>query len=219
MDLELVYENPTGRRRTASGRFAKGSTRARTTRRSPARSTAAPARRRRRAAVTVSRRRTRRNPAAGIGNLVNNAAGGAVGFAGATFLAGLLKSRLPLPASIPPQVAQAVLAAAVGWGIDMGLRKFAPKMRTAAQVGSALAVVAPLARQFNVPGFAGLGAGDDLTEADLALLDLPLNGLGAGPGWGYPLLGSPDLTFVADPTTAADTWSDQVQAYSQAFDY
>lgn len=219
MDLELVYDNPTARRRTANGRFAKGSTRARTARRSPARSTAAPARRRR-AAVTVSRRRrTRRNPAGGIGNLVNNAAGGAVGFAGATFLAGILKSKLPLPAAIPPQVAQAVLAAAVGFGIDMGLKKFAPKMRTAAQVGSALAVVAPLARQFNVPGFAGLGAGDELTEADLALLDLPLNGLGAGPGWGYPLLGAPDLTFVANPTTAADTWGDQVAAYSQAFNY
>ena len=152
-----------------------------------------------------------------FGNLLNNAAGGAVGFAGSTFLAGLLKSKLPLPAAVPPQVAQAVLAAVVGFGLDMGLKKFAPKMRTAAQVGSALAVVAPLARQFNVPGFAGLGA-DDLTEADLALLDIPLQGLGAG-NWGYPLLGAPDLTFVADPVTAADTWSDQVAAFSQAFNY
>jgi hypothetical protein len=217
MDLELVYDNPTARRRTANGRFVKGSTRTRSTRRSPARSTAAPARRRRRAAVTTTRRRIRRNPAGGIGNLLNNAAGGAVGFAGSTFLAGLLKSKLPLPAAVPPQVAQAVLAAVVGFGLDVGLKKFAPKMRTAAQVGSALAVVAPLARQFNVPGFAGLGA-DDLTEADLALLDIPLQGLGAG-NWGYPLLGAPDMTFVADPVTAADTWSDQVAAFSQAFNY
>lgn len=218
MDLELVYDNPTTRRRAAGGRFAKATPR----RRSPAaRSTSRPAapRRRRRAAVTTTtrRRRVRRNPSAGIANLLQNAAGGALGFAGSTVLAGLVKSRLPLPASIPPQVVQAVLAAAAGFGIDYAAKRFMPKIRTAAQVGSALAVVAPLARQFSVPGFAGLGV-DELTEADLSLLDIPLNGLGA---WGYPLRGlnGPDVTFEADPITAADTWADTTAAYSQAFNY
>ena len=159
----------------------------------------------------------RRNPSAGIGNLLNNAAGGALGFAGSTILAGLVKSKVPLPAAIPPGIAQAALAAAAGFGIDFALKKFMPKMRTAAQVGSALAVVAPLARQFSVPGFAGLGD-DDLSESDLSLLDIPLNGLGQ---WGYPVqqLNGPDVTFVEDPVNASDTWADQVASYSQAFSY
>lgn len=218
MDLELVHDNPTARRRSSGGRFVKSTATRR--RRAPAARTAArPATRRRRApaAVTTRRRRVRRNPTAGIGNLLNNAAGGALGFAGSTVLAGLVKSKLPLPASIPPQVVQAVLAAAAGFGIDMACKKFAPKMRTAAQVGSALAVVAPLARQFSIPGFAGLGS-DDLTEADLSLLDIPLNGMGS---WGYPMQGlaGPDMTFVEDPANAAANWQDQVSAYSQAFNY